>query len=327
LTFELKKGLLRWFSEHQREMPWRKTRDPYAIWVSEIMLQQTQVATVIPYFQRFISEFPDVYSLAYAPTERVMSLWQGLGYYRRARMLQDGAVYITGAGMPSSAAEWLKVPGVGRYTAGAIASIALGEPVPIVDGNVERIFARFCNDSSTKPSLTAQAWTWTESVLDRENPGDWNQALMELGATICTPRSPRCEICPLQSECSAHANGTVSERPVPLPKRKPVQMERTILVVMRGSEVAVRLAESGEWWTGMMVFPQSEGKPKRPIGKFLHTVTHHRIQFYVVLELVDDPNAPAPEGFTWRDASDRGLALPKPFRKALEIALDDLLDG
>ncbi len=200
--------LLDWYDAHRREMPWRGHPDPYAVWVSEIMLQQTQVDTVRGYFTRFLSSFPTVGALAAAPQEAVLKAWEGLGYYSRARNLHQAAqqVLASGGALPRTAAAWSALPGVGAYTAAAIASICHGEAVPVVDGNVARVFARMLAwpDDFRKPAARDRLAAWLQPhVAASRRPGDFNQAMMDLGATLCTPRQPACDACPLHRACIA----------------------------------------------------------------------------------------------------------------------------
>jgi A/G-specific adenine glycosylase len=223
-------ALLAWFSEHARAMPWRETRDPYHIWVSEIMLQQTQVETVRPYYERFIARFPTVAELAAADLDEVLKLWEGLGYYTRARNLHKaaGVVVADHAGTPPSTFAALQtLPGLGPYTAAAVASIAHGEPVPTVDGNVLRVFARFwaLAEDVRQPRARRELQARLEPVLQTVDPAAFNQAMMELGALVCRPTSPTCLLCPLASDCVALADGRVDELPVrsrrgPVPHRR-----------------------------------------------------------------------------------------------------------
>jgi A/G-specific adenine glycosylase len=194
-------GLLAWYDAHARDLPWREDRDPYRVWLSEIMLQQTRVAAVIAHYHEFLRRFPTVEKLAAAREASVLAAWSGLGYYRRARMLHAAAKVVVrelGGKFPTTAAELLELPGVGRYTAAAIASIAFGEPVAVVDGNVERVLQRV----SGRRLAGEKLWDAAEALLDRGRPGDFNQALMELGATVCTPRSPACLTCPVIELCA-----------------------------------------------------------------------------------------------------------------------------
>lgn len=214
----LRGKLVAWYAANRRDLPWRRTSDPYAIWVSEMMLQQTRVAAVVDRFQEFIARFPDVTSLARAPERDVLAIWSGLGYYRRARMMHQAAQFIAArehAGLPASSAELRKLPGIGPYTAAAIASIAFGEPVAVVDGNVERVLCRLlrCSTEIGAAALKRRIDSFAAQLLDSRHPGDFNQALMELGATVCLPRNPRCAECPLHQECLTRGEHKVRPRP------------------------------------------------------------------------------------------------------------------
>lgn len=211
--------LLAWYDQHAAILPWRGTQNVYRIWLSEVMLQQTQVETVIPYYHRFLTAFPTVEALAEAPLDAVLKLWEGLGYYSRARNLHKAARFVATqlqGVFPATAETLQQLPGVGRYTAGAIASIAYGEAVPVLDGNVIRVFARLTDldadvtQTGVKASLWLQAERWTPPA----RPGDYNQALMELGRTVCKPRHPLCADCPIRAYCAAFTNGTQTQRPV-----------------------------------------------------------------------------------------------------------------
>src|SRR5215212_5496516 len=211
--------LLNWYDAHAADLPFRRTHDPYRIWLSEIMLQQTQVTTVIPYFERFLARFPTVESLAAAPLDDVLKLWEGLGYYSRARNLHRAAQHIVtdhGAHFPTTAIELQALPGIGRYTAGAIASIAYNEPVAVLDGNVMRVLTRLYDiaDDIAAPATQKRLWTLAESLVPPDHPGNFNQAMMELGRTICKPRQPLCAACPVSAHCLAFQRGVQSERPV-----------------------------------------------------------------------------------------------------------------
>ncbi len=194
--------LLAWYGRHRRDLPWRRTRNPYRVWVSEIMLQQTRVAAVLGYYRRFLRRFPSLRRLSAARPESVLAAWSGLGYYRRARALHAAARLLVrehGGRLPRTSEEWRRLPGVGRYTAAAIASIAFGEPQAVVDGNVERVLRRF--QGSRRRTSSAEIWVSANALLSRHRPGDFNQAMMELGATVCLPRSPKCPECPLEKWC------------------------------------------------------------------------------------------------------------------------------
>jgi A/G-specific adenine glycosylase len=231
-----REALLDYFARGQRELPWRETDDPYRILVSEIMLQQTRVETVVPYYRRWIERFPDAASLAGADEEEVLLHWKGLGYYRRARSLLGAARAVVaehGGVVPGDAATLETLPGVGPYTAGAVASIAFGEPVPAVDGNVRRVLSRILDDPD--PSA-ARLRSVAGRLVDPERPGDFNQALMELGATICTPRRARCGGCPVRPWCAAAEAGTVDERPARRPRREVPRVVEGVAVVLDGAD-------------------------------------------------------------------------------------------
>jgi A/G-specific adenine glycosylase len=230
-----RKNLLAWFKKFQRDLPWRRTSDPYAIWLSEIMLQQTRVAAVIPYFERFLEHFPTIEALAKAPDEDVLRLWAGLGYYSRARNLQSAArqiVALHSGAFPCDEAHVLALSGIGNYTTAAILSIAFGKKLAVLDGNVARVVARL---EAIRGDLRA-ANRWVElqetanKLLERENPGDWNQAMMELGATLCTPRSPQCLLCPVNEFCEARKQGIVDLIPEKRKKRDTVQVQLAAIV-------------------------------------------------------------------------------------------------
>ena len=215
-----RRALLRWYDQHRRELPWRVTRDPYRIWLSEIMLQQTRVAAVVEHYRIFLELFPNVHALAAASEEAVLAAWSGLGYYRRARMLHRCAQQIAeqhGGCFPQNAEALLALPGIGRYTAAAIASIAVAEPVAVVDGNVERVLQRLIGSDLS----TAQTWAHAQALLANSRPGDFNQAMMELGATVCVPREARCAVCPVRKWCVTRGEGP---RAKPLSRQKKKQI-------------------------------------------------------------------------------------------------------
>lgn len=216
----IQRGLLAWYRQSARDLPWRRARDPYRVWLSEIMLQQTRVETVIDYFERFTREFPTLPDLAAAPEDRVLKLWEGLGYYSRARNLHKAAQLLAqrNGEFPHSAEEWMQLPGVGRYTAGAIASIAFGQRAPVLDGNVKRALSRLylIEEMIDEASTINRLWALADRLTPARKPGDFNQAIMELGARVCLPRNPRCEACPVIQWCAAYAEGKQTE----LPRRK-----------------------------------------------------------------------------------------------------------
>lgn len=256
---EIRRLLMEFFDTAHRELPWRGAEDPYHVWVSEVMLQQTRVETVIPYYRRWLERFPTLESLADAQRDEVLQLWKGLGYYRRARNLHRAADVVRerfGGELPDTVERLTELPGVGDYTAGAVASIAFSAAVPAVDGNVRRVLARLCD----LPDPTARELRERARVLlDSERPGDFNQALMELGAQVCTPSSPSCGRCPVNGFCLARARGTVDERPPPR-RRGPVpEVEAAVAVLVDevGRTVVRRRPDDG-LLGGMWEFPTVE---------------------------------------------------------------------
>lgn len=257
LAAELAAALLRYFDRVARDLPWRRRRDAYGIWVSEIMLQQTQVVTVSPRYERFLERFPDVESLAAAELDAVLAEWAGLGYYRRARQMHQAAqIIVERGGFPRQARDLATLPGIGPYTAAAIASMAFGEVVPVLDGNVERVLCRFLAlEADPKERATRQRLLETaRSLLDTTRPGDGNQALMELGATICTPTRPACERCPLQGACVGQMNWQRYPRYRP---RRAVERQNwaMALVADQGKWLLVRRAENAELLAGLWELP------------------------------------------------------------------------
>jgi A/G-specific adenine glycosylase len=236
---ELRVALLAWFAQFQRDLPWRRSRDPFRIWISEIMLQQTRVAAVIPYYERFLERFPSVQALAAAPEEEVLRLWSGLGYYSRARNLQQAAKQIIarhGGEFPRSKSELRELAGIGEYTAAAISSIAFSEKLAVLDGNVARVVARLY---AMRGDVRAPGrWRWLQDraseLLDGKAPGAWNQAMIELGATLCTPRSPQCLLCPLQAYCAAKKLGIADSLPEKRRKRAVVPVRLVVAVLLDG---------------------------------------------------------------------------------------------
>jgi A/G-specific adenine glycosylase len=283
-------ALARWYHRNRRDLPWRRTRDPYAIWISEIMLQQTRVAAVIPYFQRFMSEFPNATALAAAPEDRVLAMWSGLGYYSRARnMLKTAGRVAQNIVFPRDFESIRALPGIGDYTAAAIASIAFGFPHAAVDGNVRRVIVRLLNDDEADVQEHA---TW---LLDRRDPGSWNQAVMELGATVCTPRNPRCGDCPIAKYCQAHKHGTQDALPSKRIKPSPEQLTRTLVIVRNRGRILLTPSKRvrGFWDLPEIV----DGfRPRLTLGSFRHTITHRHYTF-----TVSEGNFAAPIGkqFRW----------------------------
>ena len=262
----LRERLIKWFRQHARDLPWRRTRDPYRIWVSEIMLQQTQVATVTAYYERFLTAFPDVRTLAAAPEEKVLRLWEGLGYYRRARHLHAAAKVIASehdGQFPRSLEEVRKLPGVGRYTAGAILSFAHDESQPIVEANTQRLYSRLLayDGALTTRAALDVLWQFAGDVLPIQGAGELNQALMELGSLVCTPRSPDCGACPLAEWCPTRAGGLQDRIPRSIKKLKYEEVTELAVVAWRGGRVLVRPCGAGERWAGLWDFPRFAARP------------------------------------------------------------------
>lgn len=256
-------SLCAWYESHRRDLPWRRTRDPYAVWLSETILQQTRVQQGLPYYLRFIERFPDVRALAAASEDEVLKLWQGLGYYSRARNLLRAAREVVerfGGEFPCRYDDLRSLRGVGEYTASAVASISSGEAVAVVDGNVYRVLARLF-DVDTPVDTAAGQRQFRElarSLLDRSDAGRWNQALMEFGALHCTPRGARCEACPVQDRCLAHAAGTVGARPAKRGKARPADRWFHYLHIVAGGHTLLHRRPEGDIWAGLYEFPLME---------------------------------------------------------------------
>lgn len=248
---EVRRALLSWYRKNRRDLPWRHTRDPYRVWVSEAMLQQTRVETVVPYYERFLSRFPDVRALATADTDEVLGEWAGLGYYGRARNLQAAARQVVeewGGELPDDVEGLRSLKGVGRYTAGAIASIAFDRPAPVVDGNVARVLTRLLGirEEVRSAPVVRRLWEEAETLARGRSPGDLNQALMELGATVCTPRAPLCETCPIAPHCRARESGDPEAIPVTRPRPRPKRLDAAaVFLERRGKVLAVRRPPEG----------------------------------------------------------------------------------
>jgi A/G-specific adenine glycosylase len=332
--------LLDWYEKRKRDLPWRRTKDPYAIWVSEVMLQQTQVKTVLGYYERWMERFPTLQALAAAEDADVLHAWQGLGYYSRARRLLSGARAVTeqhGGELPRDVAALLALPGIGPYSAGAIASIAFGLPEPIVDGNVVRVLSRLfaLRGDPARTPLKSQLWRLARELVPADRAADFNQSLMELGATICTPTSPRCAQCPLAQHCRALALGV--ERALPeLAKRKaPTELSTAAAYVRRGDTVLLRqLPPDAPRWAGLWVLPFVElgpgeaplagaeralselelaGRAKAVLRETRHTITRFRITLSVVECTSSSRSARL---FTAREAG--RLALPSVHARVLK---------
>jgi len=287
-----RKKLLAWYDAHARELPWRESRDPYRVWVSEIMLQQTRVAAVIQHYHEFLRRFPTVQKLASAREASVLAAWSGLGYYRRARMLHAAAKVVArerGGSFPETSAEWRTFPGVGRYTAAAIASIASDEAVAVVDGNVERVLQRITGNAISGEHI----WRQAESLLDHNRPGDFNQAMMELGATVCTPRAPSCLTCPLGELCVTRGELVSAGK-----KSRQVQREIHYALDRRNGSVFLtqRAADirlmAGMWELPEIPRPADHGEPFLTV-KHSITVTDYTVHVWPVSAKLDGEWWPA----------------------------------
>jgi len=331
----LTRQLLEWYGLHARPLPWRESPRPYATWLSEVILQQTRVETGTAYWHRFLEQYPTVKDLAEAPIESVMRSWKGLGYYSRARNLHAAAKAVMeerGGALPIRAAEWRALPGIGEYTAAAIASICHGEAVPVVDGNVQRVLSRLFDiaDPVDRKSGREAIRTWSEVLVSEADPGASNQAWMELGAMVCKPRNPACPDCPLREACLARERHTWAERPVKQPKKKQVAMTVDF-------DVAVRMVDSGwEWWVerrpdrgiwgGLESFPatltEGAGRDRDPEsvwGPVDHILTHRRLTGWFHLHTGDaalDLARQHPRG-SWVPLEDADRAWPRMVDKVL----------
>lgn len=351
---EIRRLLLAWYDEHRRDLPWRAAEgeapDPYRIWLSEVMLQQTRVETVRPYFHRWLERFPSLQALAEAPQDEVLKAWEGLGYYSRARNLHRAVREVAeryGGEVPSDPEVFRALPGVGRYTAGAVMSIAFGREEPLVDGNVRRVFARWTDQPEPRdPDL----WRLAEALVPGERPGDLNQAVMELGATVCTPRSPRCGVCPVRGHCAAFAAGTQEQRPLPK-KAKPLPHEHSAVAVVErdGRWLLARRPEEGRLG-GMWEFPgtlrrQGEGAAEAaeraaretldvevragdPVGVVDHGFTHVRVSYHAVRcsFVAGEPRALGYDAWAWAAPEElERFALPLAQRKIAALLAEPTL--
>jgi len=298
----LRAALLEWYAREKRDLPWRKTRDPYAIWLSETMLQQTRVETATPYYERFLRELPTLKELAEASEQQVLALWSGLGYYRRARMLHAAAKVVASTHegrLPSHVEELRQLDGIGPYTAGAVASIAFGRRAAVVDGNVARVLARlFAVQDDVKSSRgLARLWKLAHDLLPDGDghPGDWNQALMELGATVCHPGQPSCSTCPVHAHCVSRARGIERMLPRSSPKGPPVAMRRVAIVLSSPSRVLVARRRVGALFGGLWEPPSTAGaagplasrlgvdlRDLEPMGEVIHVLSHRRMRVRVL---------------------------------------------
>ena len=316
----MRRRLGRWYARARRDLPWRRSRDPYAVWVSEVMLQQTQVERVKGFFTRFLQRFPDVAALAAAREADVLKHWEGLGYYRRARQLHAAAkaVMADHAGaFPASLTGLRSLPGIGRYTAGAIASIAFDLRAPIVEANSRRVLARLSgHDQPVGGAGDEPIWRIAEALVPARGAGGFNQALMDLGAMICTPARPLCHRCPVAGDCAARAAKRVDEIPVLVAARATQRVRETAVVSRCGDRVLVVRRGPGEWWEGLWDFPREpRGAAGRRLGRVDYGVTHHRIECTVVERRVTRAGKPAAGGRWVTLAALHELAMTSPGRR------------
>lgn len=335
----ISKKILNWYAPEDRGLPWRKTRDPYAIWVSEIMLQQTQAATVIPYYERFMARFPTAKALARASEEALLKHWQGLGYYRRAKHLKQAAEIVAREGMPVNFEGLKALPGIGDYTAAAIASIAYEEPVAAVDGNLLRIYSRLyrIEEKIETAAGKRRIFELANKDISADRPGDFNQAMMDLGNKICTPTSPACKDCPLRDDCAAFEANCAEDYPKRTPKKKQREEDLTLILLDLGDRFLIEKRPSG-LLASMWGFPMVKGHIKEEdvlkilaeenfaapsvekVAAYRHVFTHRIWNVWVYYAKVDALFA-AEDDRTWATAEElKGLyAIPSAFSPALEV--------
>jgi len=348
----LQKRLKSWYNRNKRDLPWRKTRDPYRILVSEIMLQQTQVATVIPYYLRFIRTFPMVALLARSPLQNVLKLWEGLGYYSRARNLHRAAQAIHeqwNDQVPSTVEGLSSLPGIGRYTAGAVASIAFDVAAPILDGNVRRVLCRiFAIRKDPRDAVVQERlWGLAEELLPERNVGDFNQAMMELGATVCLPRTPSCSVCPVREYCRAHRLGLQNRLPVRIEGRAIPHNDVAVALIQNGRSLMIGPRPERGLLAGLWSFPEMDSpnpttsrgiereveirfglrsKLLRPLEPVTHTFSHKRITYHSFLFNCVSPPKHLPEPWQWIPAEKiKDYPLPTATRKILDQITTDRL--
>lgn len=336
---ELASHVESWFDPGRRELPWRRHYDPYHVWVSEVMAQQTRLEVAVPYFRRFVARFPDLATLAVASLDEVLALWSGLGYYRRARMLHEGArtVMESGGALPSDVESLRAVPGIGRYTAGAIASIAFDRPAPVVDGNVTRVAARLetMEDPNGSGALQRRLWSWAgDLVAASSSPRALNQGLMELGAFVCRPRKPRCGDCPVRRFCGARRAGDPEAWPRPKPAKASVAMVVPLYLVRDGERILFIRSAGDALMAGMAHLPHGTRdlfagsradrfRPLERLGSIRHTITQRRVEFEVWTATLREVAAEGSGEELWltREELTR-VAHPSYVRKALALAGD-----
>jgi A/G-specific adenine glycosylase len=337
----IRSRLLAWYDAHRRDLPWRARPgehvDPYRVWLSEIMLQQTTVPHATPYFHDFLARWPTVETLASAPDAEVMAAWAGLGYYARARNLLACARAVTndhGAVFPAGAADLRALPGVGAYTAAAVAAIAFDQPANVVDGNVERVMARLFAIETPLPAAKPELAALAAGLVTADRPGDWAQALMDLGATVCRPKAPLCELCPVSTHCAARAAGAAASYPRKSPKAGRPHRHGVAFVLTRGDRVALAPRppkgllggmlglpttpwRAGPWTDGDALAHAPQRGPWREIGIVRHVFTHFSLDLRVMTARAAPGPAAAP--LVWRDRCSAATDTPSLFQRALEL--------
>jgi len=335
-------ALLQWFDQHGRkDLPWQKNRSAYRVWISEIMLQQTQVVSVIPYYNRFMERFPDLDVLAAAPIDDVLHHWAGLGYYARARNLHKAAIQITqqwGGQFSESFENILSLPGVGRSTAAAISSIAFKNRQPILDGNVKRVLARYhaVEGWSGERRVSDRLWQLSDAQTPYERVDDYTQAIMDLGATVCRRAKPHCDRCPLESNCQAKQNGLVSQLPTPRPKKKIGEQNRFMLILESSEGLFIEKRPPTGIWGGLWSFPlvddvsavtewfKARGVTEEPLiwmPKRRHTFTHFKLNYQPVSGLLKNPPdcvMEASQGVWYKAATESVYGFPAPVKRLIE---------
>ncbi len=330
----LQEEILRWFDRNgRRNLPWQKPKTPYRVWVSEIMLQQTQVETALPYFLKFMERFPTVEALAEARIDEVLEVWQGLGYYRRAHLLHRAArAIVQRGGFAETVEAWQELPGIGRSTAGAIVSLAFNRPAPVLDGNVKRLWCRLFGIEGWPhlPEVERKLWEISRTMLPPTRAADWTQALMDLGALVCRPRAPLCDRCPLRRACEAFKRGLVERLPTPKPKsHKPERRVFWLLLLNEHGEVYLERRPPYGLWSGLWTLPEFESREaalahlrpfpgtvrQLPPGK--HTFTHFGLRFYPLLVEIGE-GGEVREGEGGWFPLDRLPPLPRPVQRLLK---------
>lgn len=337
------KQILDWFQQHGRKhLPWQQNISPYQVWVSETMLQQTQVATVIPYFERFIQRFPSIQKLAAAKTDDVLHLWTGLGYYARARNLHRAAQHIISEHngiFPTEFEQILALPGIGRSTAGAICAIALNQAAPILDGNVRRVLTRYfaIEGWAGKPIIANKLWEKAELLTPKTQTGEYTQAMMDLGATVCTRSNPKCTLCPIADKCQAHQNNSIAKYPTKKPKKdKPIKTTFMMLLRTANNHVLLKQKPNTGIWGGLWIFPEFDNlkqltnwchlqqintTTQQPLSTFRHTFSHYHLDITpVIIDIKTQPTEINQTNTLWYSGSEN-IGLAAPVKKLIQDLL------